>query len=135
MRLGMLANLARYVNFGRCVFVAGLCVNDVTAGTTAANIQAMIQWLAPGPAGVQPGGPVLQHLHAGCVTSTDSFATVANQSVSSSYDADRKTVNTWLRAGGGGLFTGQSGRTRTGSWTGRRWWRPTTAGLGSGTPA
>jgi hypothetical protein len=50
----------------------------------------------------------------GAVTSTDSFATVANQTVNSGYDTTRKAVNTWLRAGGGGLFNGQSGRTRTG---------------------
>ncbi len=114
MRLGMLSKLSEIVNFGSCVFVAGLCVNDVTAGTTAANIQAMIQWLCQDLLAFNPAGLFYSTCMPGGVTSTDSFATVVNQSVSSSYDTTRKTVNTWLRAGGGGLFTGQSGRTRTG---------------------
>ncbi len=114
MRLGMLSKLSEIVNFGACVFVAGLCVNDVTAGTTAANIQAMIQWLCQDLLAFNPAGLFYSTCMPGAVTSTDSFATVANQSVNTSYDAVRKTVNTWLRAGGGGLFTGQSGRTRTG---------------------
>ena len=114
MRLGMLSKLSEIVNFGSCVFVAGLCVNDVTAGTTSANIQAMIQWLCQDLLAFNPAGLFYSTCMPGAVTSTDSFATVVNQTVNSSYDSNRKAVNTWLRAGGGGLFTGQYGRTRTG---------------------
>ncbi len=114
MRLGMLSKLSEIVNFGSCVFVAGLCVNDVTAGTSAANIQVMIQWLCQDLLAFNPAGLFYSTCMPGAVTSTDSFATVANQTVNSGYDSTRKAVNTWLRAGGGGLFTGQSGRTRTG---------------------
>ena len=114
MRLGMLSKLSEVVNFGSCVFIAGLCVNDVTAGTSAANIQAMIQWLAQDLLAFNPAGLFYSTCMPGAVTSTDGFATVANQTVNSGYDGVRKSVNTWLRAGGGGLFTGQSGRTTTG---------------------
>ena len=114
MRLGMLSKLSEIVNFGSCVFVAGLCVNDVTAGTTMANIQAMIQWLCQDLLAFNPAGLFYTTCMPGAVTSTDSFATVVNQTVNSGFDTTRKAVNTWLRAGGGGLFTGQSGRTRTG---------------------
>jgi hypothetical protein len=114
MRLAMLSKLSEIVNFGSCVFIAGLCVNDVTAGTTTANIEAMIQWLSQDLLAFNPAGLFYSTCMPGAVTSTDSFATVANQSVSASYDTTRKAVNTWLRAGGGGLFNGQSGRTRTG---------------------
>ena len=114
MRLGMLSRLSETVNFGSCVFVAGLGVNDVTAGTSAANIQAMIQWLCQDLLAFNPAGLFYSTCLPGAVTSTDSFATVANQTVNSGFDTVRKTVNTWLRAGGGGLFTGSSGRTRTG---------------------
>ena len=114
MRLGMLSKLSEMVNFGACVFVTGLCVNDVTAGTSAANIQAMITWLCQDLLAFNPAGLFYSTCMPGGVTSTDSFATVANQTVNSGYDGVRKSVNTWLRAGGGGLFTGQNGRTRTG---------------------
>ena len=114
MRLGMLSKLSEFVNFGSCVFVVGLCVNDVTAGTSAANIEAMIQWLCQDLLAFNPAGLFYSTCMPGAVTSTDGFATVANQSVNAGYDTVRKAVNTWLRAGGGGLFTGQSGRTRTG---------------------
>ncbi len=114
MRLGMLSKLSETVNFGACVFVAGLCVNDVTAGTSAANIQAMIQWLCQDLLAFNPAGLFYSTCMPGAVTSTDGFATVVNQGVNGGYDATRKTVNAWLRAGAGGLFTGQYGRTRTG---------------------
>ena len=113
MRLGMLSQLAATVNFGACVFIAGLCVNDVTAGTSSANIIAMMQWLSQDLLAFNPAGLFYATCMPGAVTSTDSFATVANQSVGSSFDTNRKAVNSWLR-GGGGLFTGASGRTRTG---------------------
>ncbi len=114
MRLGMLGQLASLVNFGSCVFVVGLCINDVTASTTSANIIAMIQWLCQDLLAFNPAGLFYSTAMPGGVNSTDSYATVANQSVSSVYDTNRKAVNTWLRAGGGGLFTGLSGRTLTG---------------------
>jgi hypothetical protein len=115
MRLGLLAKLSETVNFGACVFVIGLCVNDITAGTTPANIQAMIQWLCQDVLALNPAGLFYATCMPGAINSSDSYATVANQSVSgTSNDANRQTVNAWLRAGGGGLFTGQSARTRTG---------------------
>lgn len=114
MRMNLLSRLSAEVNMGACVFVVGLCVNDVTAGTTAAAIQLMIQQLCQDLLAFNPAGLFYETCMPGGVTSTDSFATVANQSVTASYDTARKAVNTWLRAGGGGLFTGQSGRTRTG---------------------
>lgn len=114
MRLGMLGQLASTVNFGACVFVVGLCVNDITAGTSSANIQAMIQWLCQDLLSFNPAGLYYATCMPGGVTSTDGFTTVANQSVSAAYDTNRKAVNTWLRAGAGGLLNGTWGRTRTG---------------------
>ena len=114
MRLGMLGQLAPVVNFGACVFVVGLCVNDVTAGTSSANIITMIQWLCQDLLAFNPAGLFYATCMPGGVTSTAGFATVASQSVSSTNDANRKAVNTWLRAGGGGLLSGKSGRTMTG---------------------
>jgi hypothetical protein len=115
MRLGMLSKLSEVVNFGTCVFVIGLCVNDVTAGTSAANIQAMIQWLCQDLLAFNPAGLFYSTCMPGAIASTDAFATVGNQAASAtSNDANRQAINAWLRAGGGGLFTGQSGRTRTG---------------------
>ena len=135
MRLAMLSKLSEIVNFGSCVFIAGLCVNDVTAGTTPANIEAMIQWLSQDLLAFNPAGLFYSTCMPGAVTSTDSFATVANQTVNSTYDTTRKTVNTWLRAGGGGLFTGQSGRTRTGLLDRAALVEANNAGLGVWNPA
>ena len=114
MRLGMLGQLAPVVNFGACVFVVGLCVNDVVASTTSANIITMIQWLCQDLLAFNPAGLFYSTCMPGGVSSTDSFATVGNQAVSAVYDSNRKAVNTWLRSGGGGLFTGRYGRTITG---------------------
>ena len=88
MRLGMLASLAGTVNFGSCVFVVGLAINDITASTTSANVIAMIQWLAQDLLAFNPAGLFYATCMPGGVTSTDSFATVANQSVSSAYDSE-----------------------------------------------
>ena len=114
MRLGMLAKLADIVNFESCVFVVGLCINDITGGTTSANIIAMMQWLCQDLLAFNPAGLFYSTCMPGGVTSTDSFATVANQSVSSSYDSNRKSVNAWLRGGAGGLLAGKWGNTTTG---------------------
>ena len=114
MRLGMLGQLAPVVNFGSCVFVVSLCINDVTASTTSANIIAMIQWLCQDLLAFNPAGLFYSTAMPGGVNSTDSYATVGNQSVSSVYDTNRKAVNTWIRTGGGGLFSGLTGRTLTG---------------------
>ena len=114
MRLGMLGQLAPVVNFGACVFVVGLCINDITASTSSANIITMIQWLCQDLLAFNPAGLFYSTCMPGGVNSTDSYATVANQAVSSVYDANRKAVNAWLRSGGGGLFGGLTGRTLTG---------------------
>ena len=114
MRLGMLGGLADKVNFSACVFIVGLCINDITASTTSANVIAMMQWLMQDLLAFNPAGLFYSTCMPGGVTSTDSFATVTNQSVSSVYDGNRKAVNTWLRAGGGGALGGKSGRTLTG---------------------
>ncbi len=114
MRLGMLSQLAGTINFGTCVFVASLAINDVTAGTSSASIIAMIQWLCQDLLAFNPAGLFYSTAMPGGVTSTDGFATVANQAVSNVYDSNRKAVNAWLRAGGGGLLTGKNGRTTTG---------------------
>ena len=114
MRLGMLAKLSEIVNFETCVFVCGLCINDVTAGTTSANIIAMMQWLMQDLLSFNPAGLFYSTAMPGGVSSTDSFATVTNQAVSSAFDSNRKAVNTWLRAGGGGMLAGKSGNTITG---------------------
>ena len=114
MRLGMLAKLSDIVNFESCVFIVGLCINDITASTSSANVIAMMQWLMQDLLSFNPAGLFYSTCLPGGVTSTDSFATVANQAVSSVYDTNRKAVNTWLRAGGGGLLAGKSGNTLTG---------------------
>lgn len=114
MRLGMLSQLAGTINFGTCVFVAGLAINDVTAGASSASIIAMIQWLCQDLLAFNPAGLFYSTAMPGAVTSTDSFATVANQAVSNVYDGNRKAVNAWLRSGAGGLLTGKNGRTTTG---------------------
>jgi hypothetical protein len=51
MRLGMLSQLAGTVNFGSCIFIAGQHPGDDPVAV-------------PGLARLQPGGTLLQHLHA-----------------------------------------------------------------------
>ena len=116
MRLTMLSKLSEIVNFGTCVFIVSLGVNDVTASTTTANIQAMIQWLCQDLLAFNPAGLYYSTIMPGGVTSTDSFATVGNQTVNATFDANRKAVNTWLKSGAGGSVptTGWFNRTRVG---------------------
>ena len=114
MRLNMLARLSDSVNFETCAFVVGLCINDITAGTSSANIIAMMQWLMQDLLSFNPAALFYSTCMPGGVTSTDGYATVANQSVSASYDGNRRAVNAWLRGGAGGLLAGKWGGTLTG---------------------
>lgn len=71
-------------------------VNDVNFGRTAAQIEADLasRWLAHQNRGWVGYGATLTPI----TTSSDSFATLANQTVNAN-DAVRVAVNTWLRAG------------------------------------
>ena len=64
MRLGMLSQLAATVNFGACVFIAGLARERRDGGDVERQHHHHDAVAEPGSAGVQPGGAVLHHLHA-----------------------------------------------------------------------
>jgi lysophospholipase L1-like esterase len=78
--------------------ICNLGVNDITlqAGSTA-NVEAFLiqQWQALDNLGVQ----VWQTTICPSTTSSDSWATKANQSVNSAFNTCRQAVNAWLRAG------------------------------------
>lgn len=118
MRRGALitAGSTAIVQYGR---------NDLTAGRTLAAIQAdmITAWLFLSSLGMR----VMQTTITPASTSTDNFATTANQTpASSSVETVRVNLNTWLRAGapvsagvavavgtGGALVAGNSGHPLT----------------------
>ena len=114
MRLGMLSKLTDTVDFGSCVLILALGINDLTASTASATVIGYIQQHIQDFLAFNPAGLFYETFMPAPVSSTDGFTTIANQSVSSTPDGNRKAVNAWLRGGAGGLLSGQSGRTRTG---------------------
>ncbi|WP_108396368.1 SGNH/GDSL hydrolase family protein [Devosia submarina] len=84
--------------------VLGLGVNDVGAGRTLPAIQTdMIALWAQAKQHLPPDGRIIQTTLTPSCTSTDSFATIANQTAapnfSTSGDGTREQLNDWLRDG------------------------------------
>jgi lysophospholipase L1-like esterase len=99
LRLSVISRCtAAFVNLG---------VNDITdqAGVTAtvqANLVAL--WTALDQLGLQ----VWQSTIMPSTTSTDSWATKANQTVQGAFDTSRQAINSWLRTGATWTILGQS---------------------------
>ena len=98
----------RLAQLGRATAaICDLGVNDITiqAGSTA-NVQSyLIQlWTALDCLGVQ----VWQTTICPSTTSSDSWATKANQTVNSTFNTTRQAINTWLRGGATYTINGQS---------------------------
>jgi lysophospholipase L1-like esterase len=84
--------------------VLGLGVNDISAGRSLPAIQAdMIALWTEAKKHLQPDGRVVQTTLTPSCTSTDSFATLANQTAAANFSTSgsgtREQLNDWLRDG------------------------------------
>ena len=82
----------------------GLGVNDISAGRSLPAIQAdLIAIWTEARNHLQPGGKVIQTTITPNCTSTDNFATLANQTAAANFstsgDGTRERLNDWLRDG------------------------------------
>lgn len=72
--------------------------NDMTAGTDLATCRSRLTGLAGLLRAAAPNAAIVQHTYTPVTTSTDSWATAANQTVAASNDV-RRQINNDLRAG------------------------------------
>lgn len=104
--------------------VLGMGVNDIGAGRSLAQIMAdMVVLWSTAKAALLPGGRVFQATITPSTTSTDSFATLANQTAATHFsvagNGTREQLNDWLRdgaplLGGTAAAIGATGATRAG---------------------